>query len=358
MGEINLMKNKVMIIGPLPPAIGGIATIVSMLKERMTGIKFVDSSKTSSLMGKVVQPVSLVLKIIVFCIRTRNSKVLFFSSANRSFIEKSVWAMIARFLGARVYVVMVDGNFPDFYSSLSSVGRSFANFAMKNITVVGQSKSWGNYYRSIFLKSNIQEISGGVDTNFFLPDLNDEQRSSDLIKILYVGWIIKEKGIYDILEACKFLVGKLTNVSVELVGPIYCDMNELNLKIDNFGLRGIVNVPGPIHSREELKRKYQSADIFIFPSHFEGFPVALLEALSSGLPCIGSDVGGIPDIIEHGQCGLIIKKENTDSLAKAMESLITSKQLRLKFSEAARKRALDHFSIESSVKSYQAILGL
>jgi glycosyltransferase involved in cell wall biosynthesis len=351
------MKNKVMIIGPLPPGIGGIATIVSMLKERMAGVEFLDSSKVDSLLGKISLPVSLVLKMIVFCIQTRNAKVLFFSSAHRSFLEKSVWAILARFLGAHVYVVMVDGNFPDFYSSLPPVGRLFANFAMKRITVVGQSKSWCDYYRSIFPKSNIDEISGGVDTNFFMPSSTSEEQRSEVIKILYVGWIIKEKGIYDILEACNLLGVKLNSVSVELVGPIYCNIKELKLKVENLDLQDIVYVPGPIQSREELKQKYQSADIFIFPSHFEGFPVALLEALSCGLPCIGSDVGGIPDIIEHGQSGLIVKKQNIDALAGAIEHLINNKQLRLKFSEAARKRALKYFSIEASAKSYQVILG-
>jgi len=352
------MNKRVMIIGPQPPAIGGIASIVYLLREGLKGIDFVDSSKPTGKLKSIFHPFSLILQLVQYCFKHKGCKVLFFSSANRSFWEKSVWALAGRVLGARVYMVMVDGNFPEFYSSLSPFGKFLARFATSKATVVGQSKSWGKFFKNIFPKSEVKLITGGVDTTFFAPNTKSITSSDDRINVLYVGWIIKEKGIHDILAASEILLKKCANFKVDLVGPIYCDEEALMLLIKKHGLQEVVTVTGPIHSREELRSKYCSADIFLFPSHYEGFPMALLEAIACGLPSIGSEAGGIPDILDDGQCGKVIKAHSPTEIADALLFLIENKDIRLNIAKLSRQRAESNYSNTISVDSYRKLLEL
>lgn len=350
------MSQKVLIIGPKPPAIGGIASIVSLLHAHLSDIELLDSAKPAGRLATLVHPFTLMFRIFIFCLTHSRCKVLFFSSAYRSFWEKSCWAMIGRLCRAQVFIVMVDGNFPEFYAGISNRKKALARYAMNGVTVVAQSPSWKLFFQGIFPSSKMASITGGIDTDFFRPE--DGRKSTEIFNVLYVGWIIKEKGIYEILEACSELKERVSNFKVDLVGPIYCDKAELEQFINRYQLENIVNVVGPIHSREELRAKYNGADVFLFPSHYEGFPMSLLEALACGIPSIGSDVGGIPDILDHGNCGLIIQPRDSKAISNALQHLLTDEQLRIGLKVKSRQRAVNEFSISSSVDSYRALLGL
>lgn len=350
------MSHKVLIIGPKPPAIGGIATIVSLLHKHLSDIEVLDSTKPSGGFAKLVHPITLMLRILIYCLTHSHCKVLFFSSAYRSFWEKSCWALIGRLCKAEVFVVMVDGNFPEFYAGISNRKKLLARYVMKGVTVVAQSPSWKLFFQDIFPSSKIDTITGGIDTDFFQPEVN--RQSPDILNVLYVGWIIKEKGIYDILAACAEFKGSVLNFKVDLVGPVYCDRGELEQLIKQYQLENIVNIVGAIHSREALRAKYSSSDVFLFPSHYEGFPMALLEALACGLPAIGTNVGGIPDILDHGNCGLIVAPRNPKDISNALQRLLTDEQLRIELKIKSRERAVNEFSISSSVGSYKTLLGL
>lgn len=95
---------------------------------------------------------------------------------------------------------------------------------------------------------------------------------------------------------------------------------------------------------EELPRYYATADVFVAPSivarsgDTEGLGVVLLEAIASGTCVIGSNVGGIPDIIRHNRTGLLVEEKNTSQLANAITSLLKNSKLQKKL----RKNAIAH----------------
>lgn len=83
---------------------------------------------------------------------------------------------------------------------------------------------------------------------------------------------------------------------------------------------------------------YEDSDIFIFPTYNEAFGLVLVEAMSHELPCVTTDEGSIPDIVEDGVSGLIAKRKDSESLAFCIEKLINDKALRQKIGTAGRKR--------------------
>lgn len=363
MSEVSVvdMDNNILVIGPQPPAIGGIATIVSLIRRDFShfqNVSFIDSSKPKTVMKRALLPLSVLFKIVMHCVLNKKCNVLLFSSAHKSFFEKMLWVALISLCGSRAFVVMVDGNYPDFYSALPRIWKRLSRFFMKRAVVVGQSSTWGEYYKSIFPQSEVKLITGGVDVDFFTP--TDKKKIDDsTVTILYVGWIMAAKGIYDLLAAVRDLLpGANKKIILELVGPIYEDADKLNAAIDSGDLREHVKLCGPVLSREILREKYQNADIFAFPSHFEGFPVALLEALSSGLACVGTKAGGIPDILDHGRVGLVVNKESPSELASALLSLINDQTLRTDLRLKARERAVHNYTLQDSMSSYKKLLGL
>ena len=95
------------------------------------------------------------------------------------------------------------------------------------------------------------------------------------------------------------------------------------------------------------------ADIFVFPSLYEGFGVALLEALGAGKACVASRTGPIPEIIEDGKSGILIEPQSSRAIADAVIRLAGDRLLREQIGIAAKHRAETMFSIEQSVRSLE-----
>ncbi|EKD45975.1 MAG: hypothetical protein ACD_69C00063G0003 [uncultured bacterium] len=356
-----MKKNNILFVVPCQPGIGGVATISSLLLEEYTdipNIRFFDATKISCRWKNVLSRFLLMLKVVKYCIYNHNSKILTFCGADASFWEKVVWALISRLFGVHLYVIMVAGDFPVFYSRLSSKVKFIIKRVLKNVIIGAQSKSWSEFFCSVFPYSEVRVVSAGVDTKFFIPTRETKSKNNTYVTILYVGWIIAYKGIYDILSAVKILQSKVNGFVVELVGPFYEDVEKVRNVIDDFGIHENVILYGPIQSRELLRDKYQAAEVFILPSHFEGFPCVLLEALSSGLPCIGTKVGGIPDILDDGKCGILVAKQSPEELADAMLKMIKDVELRIRIGEQSRERAVRNYSLQTSMASYKNLLGI
>lgn len=112
---------------------------------------------------------------------------------------------------------------------------------------------------------------------------------------------------------------------------------------------------GTVNDESRLPEIYQASDIFILPSREDNLPNTSLEATACGLPIVGFRIGGLPDVIEHGKTGLLVKPFDTQALAEAVADLSKDHAMRGKFSNAARGMALDAFSEDSIAKRHIAL---
>ena len=96
-------------------------------------------------------------------------------------------------------------------------------------------------------------------------------------------------------------------------------------------------------------------DIYVQPSHFEGVPNSVLEAMAAGLPVVATKVGGVPEIVKDGETGLLVPLNDQASLTRAMEFVIGDLEKGKQMGTCGRRRVTSLFSVEKMVKEYETL---
>ncbi len=180
-----------------------------------------------------------------------------------------------------------------------------------------------------------------VDIDRFSPKQNttfkDENKLTDKPIVMFVGNLIKRKNVDSLLEA-----KKIANSDYYLVvvgdGPLY---KNLTKKVKEENIRDVIFTG----SRSDVENIIPSCDVLVLPSFSESFGLVLIEALACGKPVIGSDVGGITEII-NDDVGLFVNPNKVSSIAKAIDTMVNDEQLRLVLSMNARNRAMDFSEVD------------
>lgn len=190
----------------------------------------------------------------------------------------------------------------------------------------------------------------GVDIDRFSPGEPSETGSK--VRFLYVGRILKDKGVMEFVGAAQLLLAKHSNIEFQLLGGLDED-NPTAITHDQVAQwqsDGIINYLGYI---EDVGPFLNSADIVVLPSYREGMPRTILEASASGKPVIATDVPGCRDAVVDGVTGYLCKVKDTASLADAMERmLIDGPDKRREMGVNGRQRMLEVFDERIVTRKY------
>jgi glycosyltransferase involved in cell wall biosynthesis len=194
----------------------------------------------------------------------------------------------------------------------------------------------------------------GVDFQKFRPDIeirNEIRKSLDIDKddlvLLFVGRLCNDKGVHDLLSM-------YTNLP-EAILPHLILVGTDEEGIQSEWQSRLVSRRDSIHfigHSDEPERYMAASDIFVIPSHREGFGLSVIEAAAVGIPSIGSDIYGLCDAIEDGNTGLLVPASDTDALGRAVCFLLLNATERLRLGRNARNRALTQFSSELLTQEY------
>jgi len=222
-----------------------------------------------------------------------------------------------------------------------------------------------NTMKKSITKASIDEtkvivVPNGVDTEFYMPGVS----ADDIVKrfgiegkrvVLFVGRVTYGKGVHILLKAFSVLVKRYPDLKLAIVGPLsdHFGKEEVSkyarmlivyakraLPRDSYIFTGVAD-------KQTLRKLYSTAYVCVLPSYFEAFPMALIEAMASGCPVIGSNAGGIPDIIINGYNGLLFKRGDYIDLISKLEILLEDENLRNVISANARRYAVEKFSWQS-----------
>jgi len=156
----------------------------------------------------------------------------------------------------------------------------------------------------------------------------------EVMTIANLGYLTRIKGQHDLLAAFVAVRQKFPRLRLVLAGPQWDGdyVRGMRDEISRRQLEASVQMPGGLTDKTAF---WQAADIYVQPSHQEGAPMALMEALWLGKPAIGTRVAGIPEIIEENVCGLLVAPGRPAEMAAAIERLVVETETRRRFSEKA-----------------------
>jgi len=167
-----------------------------------------------------------------------------------------------------------------------------------------------------------------------------------------LGRLTAVKGQADLIEACAALRARGRDVCVALFGEGE-ERQALEALARERGMAEHVHMPG---WQRGIGRALRSLDVFALPSHNEGMGKALVEAMYMGLPCVASDVGGVPELIASGENGLLVPPRRPGELAAALDQLAACGGLRQRLGEAAQRRARA-YGADAMVDKIEALYG-
>lgn len=183
----------------------------------------------------------------------------------------------------------------------------------------------------------------GVDMEQFNPLRFTVRKNSEQFTFVFVGRIVGDKGINELVEAFTRLHRQYDNVRLVLVGKYENELDpvsETTRKI--IDTNSAINACGPKYG-DDLLQMYVDADCFVMPSYREGFPNTVLEAGAMGLPSIVTDINGSREIIENEKNGLIVPSKDANALYKAMERMLMDNAVRAMMRNNARPMIASRF---------------
>lgn len=295
------------------------------------------------------------LNFIYILFSKKPDTVLIFTSAGLSFIEKGLMVLVASAYRSRVVLSPRSGLLIDDINN-SKFMRLYVYLIFKSCDrIICQSLTWKNYYADLtgFPHEKFEVIKNWLDS-FPYQDLPPRQEVSYPIQVLYLGWVEKNKGIYDLIEAVKKNPILQFNFHFIICGQ-GSEFNSANQHIEDNGLSDCFQFKGWVSSEKKLFELH-NADILVMPSHREGLPNALLEGMASGCCVVASSVGAIPDVIEDSKNGFLFERFNINQLSNILNNLQSSPHLIRQTGVHARHSIKENHDIRNVWKKVYEIL--
>ncbi len=330
-------------IGPGASCRGGITSVIGVLEQGLPAQGFqvlrIASQDDRSLYWKIRSAASGLCKTWRHAPRASLAHV--HSAAGVSFYRKCAYLLLLHALGCPVILHVHSGRFGSF---LDAKGDLFHRLLFRPLIrrcrlVVALSQSNLSEI-SNFLPSVPVEV---LHNPCMLPVIESINIKEDVNTILFTGRIEEAKGVFELIEACALLLPSHPSLRLVLAGT--GKMEQCRQVVKKYGLEDRVDLVGWL-GEADIQNAYKQADIFCLPSHVEGMPMSLLEAMGQGVPSVATSVGAIPEILENGEGGILVEPRNVSALAACLDRLIRDVVLRRRLAAQARMRILLHHSRE------------
>jgi glycosyltransferase involved in cell wall biosynthesis len=177
------------------------------------------------------------------------------------------------------------------------------------------------------------------------PVLVDEMQDSRGVPrgdadLLYLGWFIRAKGVYELVDAVEILRRKGTSVRLSLYG--IKEAERLKQYVRDRSSPDVVRVNGWIGDEEKLAALH-AATMLVLPSHSEGIPNVILEAMATRTPIVATSVGGLKEVLRDGENSLVARVKDPVDLSEKIARLLADKGLRTRLAENAFQEASEKY---------------
>lgn len=257
-----------------------------------------------------------------------------------SFWRKAIFAGLARRRGVPVILHLHGSEMKSFYERQTPrlKGAIEAQLARASRVVV-LSQSWRDFVAGIAPTAKTVVLP-----NYVTVPARPARGTGEPLTLLFLGLVGVRKGIYDLLEALAMVRAELPPFRLIVGGN--GEVEAAAARAQALGLAGLVSFEGWVGPARKAQL-LDEADIYVLPSHNEGLPMSVLEAMAYGLPVVTTDVGGLPELVEDGVQGRVVPARDVTALAHALRALAIDGTVRARMGKAGRIRVQASYSQEA-----------
>jgi glycosyltransferase involved in cell wall biosynthesis len=346
----NVHKPKAMILSPALDAVSGVSTHANMLLASSLAADFELLHFQVGSEGRQESQLQRLFRFVAspwvfgFALLRHRPRIV---HLNTSLVAKAYWRdwsylLVAKLLGAKVVNQIHGGALPrEFFPGNRFLTWLLRRFVLLSDAVPVLSRAECRAYADFSPRAHVVHIPNAIDAASLLREIKSPDRMRPL-KLVYVGRLAREKGLFEALAAIAALRAQGRRLTFAIAGG-GADERALRETVERLGLSTVVQFLGPLFGAQKAAL-WQDGDAFIFPTYAEGLPYALLEAMAAGTPPITCAVGAIPDVMRHEAHGLFVPVRDAHALAAAIARLDDDRELLHRMALAARSQVLEHYT--------------
>ena len=356
-----MSRRKVVIFSPSLDALSGVSTHVRLLLESslardyelvhfQVGSEGRDEGALQKLARYALSPLALAALLV-----TSGAEAVHLNASlePKAYWRDLVYAAVARLLGRRVVNQVHGGAMPqDFFHGLPPLAWLLRRFLVSSDVVTVLSSAELEAYRNFDARIRVQLVPNAINPAG-LADVPRAWNRDRPLRLVYVGRLVRAKGLFEAVEALGALrrAGRRFEFWIAGNGADAC---ALAVACARAKLTSQVRFLGAV-SGAAKSWLWLDSDVFVFPSHAEGLPYALLESMAAGCVPVTTPVAAIPDVMCGGEHGLFVPVRNPAALANAIARLDDDRELLRHMGLAARRRILQHYTVARLAEDFRQI---
>lgn len=343
-------KIKVLMCGSDLRVGGGMVAVTKLyLNEKLWDnvvIKYVPTHINSNTIIKILYFLYAYIKILWLAVFKHFDIAHLHTTFNGSFYRKTFIMYILQRFGVKV-ILHHHVNYEGFYKKCSKKQRYFIKKAFSradmNIILGKKIEKW--------LKDKAPNATTKIVYNA-VPSYEKNPYNANGCYIMFLGWLIDRKGVFDFLSAIKVLdKGMNENIKVVLCGT---GDKSVGKRIQELGLEHRIAHIGWVNEKQK-KDFFKDTIVNVLPSYLEGLPMTILETMAYGIPNIATNISSIPEVIDDGVTGYLIEPGDIKKLSERMQEIIANIEKRKRLSNASYERIKTDFGVEKHLNCIKDI---
>ncbi|WP_157625769.1 glycosyltransferase family 4 protein [Mycobacterium sp. 155] len=337
---------------------GGVATYVRDIRQTPLwtdwNVRHVATHRDGSATDKIAAFACGALKFLAELIRYRPSVIHIHSSADSSFVRKSILLWIGTLTQAHIVLHIHASGFPEFYDQAPRFAQKIIRATLSRAnTVIALSEVQAKQLQLIAPNARIIAIPNAIVLH---PQITHDTTGGP-VRVVFLGRIGDHKGAFRLLDAWSALshdpefATEPAPATLTLAGDGEVEL--ARQRIRELGLDSTVELFDWLPT-EAVAELLDRSHVLVLPSRNEGQPMAVLEAMTRGLCVVASDVGGLAEMIGGG-CGVVVPPDDVDAITDALRQVIYNPEVRVRCGAAAHSRIETHFDINVVWRRIEAL---
>lgn len=361
---------KILCIVQLPPPLHGVSLmnsyVVNSIKVKQAfsiGIIELKFARTIQQLekfsfSKILPVFTYAIKIIRMIIHYKPHLIYFtLTPTGLAFYRDAFYVFLLKFFSSEI-VLHLHGKGIKKNVINNPIKRKIYSLVFKNTHIICLSEILSIDIKDVY-KSKPYIVPNGIQVQ---PQIDGKLfiANKPILQILYLSNYIKNKGMLVLIEALIILKKKDYIFKARFVGaPSDLTVEKLKELISDHNLTDFAEIIGPLYGNDKFD-ELRKADIFVFPTYNDSFPLVTLEAMQFGLPIVSTYEGSIPDIVINEKTGFIVDTRNAEMLALKIEILLKDKDLRINMGKQGYERFMSNYTLahfeDNIFKTFQKIL--